>query len=235
MQAANSTYPGAPADLRLPEVRKVLKGDFETVDFHMVESMLPMIVFLLANWLGPAPLAIGASFLASLLVFVRNRDHGVVRAMAIMAFVVTGGAAIVGLAANSAKVFAAQNIAGDFVLASVCVGSVLTGRPLVGAVARDVIPALKSLIELPHALFAVLTLGLAGTQIFSGIVRMFLLEGLSTNEYVIISRLIGLPLSIIFYAVCFFAIRRLANSRLLERTPPPVPMLLAPAPIERAA
>ena len=168
-------------------------------------------------------------------MFVRNRDHGVVRAMAIMAFVVTGGAAIVGLAANSAKVFAAQNIADDFALASVCVGSVLMGRPLVGAVARDVIPALRSLIELPHALFAVLTLGLAGTQIFSGVVRMFLIEGLSANEYVIISRLIGLPLSILFYVVCFFTIRRLASSRLLERTPPPVPTVLAPAPIERAA
>ena len=195
---------------RLPEVSRILRGEWDTIDWRVAQSGVPVIVFVVLNQFGSAHLAIGASFAASVWVILNNRDSGVIRALALMGFVVVTGSAVVGLLANSAKAFAAQNIVGDFLVASVGVGSVLIGRPLVGAVARETIPALRSLLDLQHRAFVYLTLGFVAINIFTGIVRIFLLDALSTNEYVLVSRLVGFPLTGAFFVVSYLTIKRAA-------------------------
>lgn len=203
---------------RLPEIRRLLAGEFDTVDWRATQSLLPVIAFLVLNEVSTAHVAILGSFLASAFVFYTNRDRGVIRALAIMAFVVIAGSAATGLVANSAKAFAAQNIVSDFTIALVGIGSVVWGKPLVGAVARDTIPALRTLIEPQHRTFTYLTLCFAGIQIFTGVVRIFMLDGMGASEYTLMSRVMGLPLSIFFYALCYFAIKRVAYSRMAQRS-----------------
>ena len=198
------------ASPRMPEVSHILKGDLNEIDWRVAEAGLPVLVFLVLNVIGPAQLAIGASFAASVSVFLRNRDSGVIRALAIMGFLVVTGSAIVGLAADSTKAFAAQNIVSDFLVAVVGVGSIAIGRPLVGAVARESIPALRSLLDVRHRTFIYLTLGFVALNIVTGVIRIFLLDALSTNEYVLASRAVGFPLSAAFFVASYFAVKRAA-------------------------
>ena len=145
----------------LPDFRKLAHGDFSAVDWRIFWSLLPLVVFLVLNSFRPEDLwrtqvAIIASFAASTWVFATNRDSGVIRFITVLGFIVVAGSAVVGLAADSAKAFAAQNIYSDFLVAAVCLGSIAIGKPLVGAVARESIPALRTLMDPRHRVFVIL-------------------------------------------------------------------------------
>lgn len=207
----------APVAPNLPNFRKLMQGDFSAVDWRIFWSGLPLIVFLALNAFWPEDLwrtqvAIVASFAASTWVFATNRDSGVIRFITVLGFVVVAGSAVVGLAADSAKAFAAQNIYSDFLVAAVCLGSIAIGKPLVGAVARESIPALRPLMDPRHRLFVILTLVFMAYNIGTGIFRIFLLVEFefSANEYVIVSRVTS-PISIAFFLACYFTIKRAAG------------------------
>ena len=199
----------------LPDFRKLVQGDFSAVDWRIFWSLLPLVVFLVLNSFWPEDLwrtqvAIVASFAASTWVFAKNHDSGVIRFITVLGFVVVAGSAVVGLAAHSAKAFAAQNIYSDFLVAAVCLGSIAIGKPLVGAVAREIIPALRTLMEPGHRLFVILTLVFMTYNIGTGIFRIFLLGEFSANEYVIVSRVTS-PISLVFFLACYFTIKRAAG------------------------
>ena len=205
----------APEPPNLPDFRKLAQGDFSAVDWRIFWSLLPLVVFLVLNSFWPEDLwrtqvAIVASFAASTWVFAINRDSGVIRFITVLGFVVVAGSAVVGLVADSAKAFAAQNIYSDFLVAVVCLTSVVIGRPLVGAVARESIPALRTLMDPKHRLFVVLTLVFMAYNIGTGIFRIFLLGEFSANEYVLVSRVTS-PISIAFFLACYFTIKRAAG------------------------
>ncbi len=211
----------------LPEFTRILQGDFSAVDWRIFWSGLPLIVFLVLNWFWPEGLwrtqvAIVASFAASAWVFVNNRDSGVIRTLAVMGFVVVAGSTVVGLALNSAKAFVAQNIVSDFLVAAVCLGSVAIGRPLVGAVARESIPALRTLMAPRHRVFVALTLTFMALNIFTGVFRIFLLDAFEANEYLLVSRITGFPLTMGFFLACYFSIKRAAGPG-PELSAPPAP------------
>ena len=208
----------------LPNFQKLAHGDFSAVDWRIFWSAVPLVVFLVLNsfwpdhwgrdylwdFLGRTQVAIIGSFAASVLVFATNRDSGVIRLIAVLGFVVVAGSAVVGLVADSAKAFAAQNIYSDFLVAAVCLGSVAIGKPLVGAVARESIPALRTLMDPKHRLFVILTLVFMAYNIGTGIFRIFLLGEFSANEYVIVSRITS-PISLAFFLACYFSIKRAAG------------------------
>lgn len=208
----------APETPNLPNFRKLAHGDFSAVDWRIFWSGLPLVVFLVLNSFWPEDLwrtqvAIIASFAASTWVFASNRDSGVIRFITVLGFVVVAGSAVVGLAADSAKAFAAQNIYSDFLVAAVCLGSVAMGKPLVGAVARESIPALRTLMDPRHRVFVILTLVFMTYNIGTGIFRIFLLGEFSANEYVIVSRVTS-PISLAFFLACYFMIKRAAGLNL---------------------
>ena len=118
-----------PETPNLPNFRKLMQGDFSAVDWRIFWSGLPLVVFLVLNSFWPEDLwrtqvAIIGSFAASTWVFATNRDSGVIRLITVLGFVVVAGSAVVGLAMDSAKAFAAQNIYSDFLVAVVCLVSI---------------------------------------------------------------------------------------------------------------
>ena len=206
----------APEPPNLPEFTRFLHGDFSGVDWRIFWTALPVVVFLILNTFWPEDLwrtqvAIVGSFLASAYVFATNRDSGVIRALVVLGFLIVAGSAAFGLAINSAKAFAAQNIFTDFIMAAISLGSVLAGKPLVGAVARQGVPALRTLMDPKHRVFVYLTLTFMAINIVTGIFRIFLLGEFNATEYVLISRATGLPFSVGFLIACYFSIKRTAG------------------------
>ena len=206
----------APEPPNLPEFTRFLHGDFSGVDWRIFWTALPVVVFLILNTFWPEDLwrtqvAIVGSFLASAYVFATNRDSGVIRALVVLGFLIVAGSAAFGLAINSAKAFAAQNIFTDFIMAAISLGSVLVGKPLVGAVARQGVPALRTLMDPKHRVFVYLTLTFMAINIVTGIFRIFLLGEFNATEYVLISRATGLPFSVGFLIACYFSIKRTAG------------------------
>ena len=207
---------GAPEPPNLPEFTRFLHGDFSGVDWRIFWTALPVVVFLILNTFWPEDLwrtqvAIVGSFLSSAYVFATNRDSGVIRALVVLGFLIVAGSAAFGLAINSAKAFAAQNIFTDFIMAAISLGSVLVGKPLVGAVARQGVPALRTLMDPKHRVFVYLTLTFMAINIVTGIFRIFLLGEFNATEYVLISRATGLPFSVGFLIACYFSIKRTAG------------------------
>ena len=206
----------APEPPNLPEFTRFLHGDFSGVDWRIFWTALPVVVFLVLNTFWPEDLwrtqvAIVGSFLSSAYVFATNRDSGVIRALVVLGFLIVAGSAAFGLAINSAKAFAAQNIFTDFIMAAISLGSVLAGKPLVGAVARQGVPALRTLMDPKHRVFVYLTLTFMAINIVTGIFRIFLLGEFNATEYVLISRATGLPFSVGFLIACYFSIKRTAG------------------------
>ncbi|MDZ7727530.1 MAG: hypothetical protein U5Q44_04660 [Dehalococcoidia bacterium] len=108
----------------------------------------------MANNLGPSQLAIILSFIAAFAVFMRNRDSGVVRALSILGFAIVAGSAVAGLALDSGKAFAAQNIVSDIAFVIIGIVSLAIGKPFVGPIARELVPAIKPLIADPRRIVA---------------------------------------------------------------------------------
>jgi intracellular septation protein A len=190
-------------------------------DFRVLEGGIPALAFLVVNSFWDARAAIAISFAASIVVFVRNRSSGVIRFLSILSFGIVAGSAVVGLVLGSDRAFVAQNLISDFVIAVVMVTSVLIHRPLVGAVSRQLVPAIQPVMELDHGAFRTLTLVSAGLNIFTGVIRIFMLDALSANAYVILSRVVFIPLNIAFYVLCYVMISRVAIRIWPADMPPP--------------
>lgn len=188
---------------------------------RILESVLPVAVYFAVNVLwGTAP-AIAASFAASAFVFFRNRAHGTILFLAVLGFAVTAGSAVLGLISGSGKVYVAQNLVTDFVFAGVFAGSVVAGRPLIGSIVHEVVPAVKPVMTIGHPLFVRLTLLSALINAGEGVGRGFMLAALSDNAYVILSRAVFLPLGIAFYFVCYVLVQREAIRIWPADMPPP--------------
>jgi hypothetical protein len=141
-----------------------------------------------AHQFTSTPVAILISFAVSALVFVRNSGHGIIRALSVLSFTIVSLAAVTGIVRHSDSAFVAQNLVGDFSIALVSVGSVAIRRPLVGAIARDVAPGIQPVMPIGHPTFVALTLLNAAMSIASGVARIAMFEILSTDLYVIFSR-----------------------------------------------
>jgi intracellular septation protein A len=182
--------------------------DYMQFDPHVFVGLIPVGVFLVANYFGPAQLAIGLSFAASVVVFAVNRGHGAVRLLSVLGFSIVTVSAVVGIVANNERAFVAQNIVSDFIFAAVFVASVVVHRPLIGAIAREAAPGIAPVMAVDAPVFARLTLISAAMNVATGVVRIFLFQSLSVNAYVIASRAIGAPLSIAFIIYCYYAVTR---------------------------
>jgi len=179
-------------------------------DFRVLAGVLPSVAFLVLNSVTSTEIAIVVSFVVSAAVFARNPGSGVIRALTVISFGVVFASAIVGLALDSGKAFVAQNMVGDFLIAVIFFGSVVIGRPMIGAIAREMVPAIKPVMAIDHAVFVKLTLINVVVNLVSGIARLFLLDALTENQYVIASRALGFPLGVAFFLYAYREITRVA-------------------------
>ncbi|GBD24402.1 hypothetical protein HRbin29_02080 [bacterium HR29] len=186
------------------------------VDLRVLEALVPVGVFLLADRLAPARVAIGASFLAAAVVFWRNRRSGVVRFLNVVGFGVVALSAAVGLWLGDARPFVAQNMTTDFLVAMLSLGSIAARRPLVGLVVLELIPSLRRRLAPDAPAFVRLTAVNALLNVGTGAMRLAMLHHFEPAEYVILSRLAGLPFTLAFYALCAAVIARHVEVRRVE-------------------
>jgi hypothetical protein len=146
----------------------------------------------------------------SAIVFLRNRARGVIRLLSVLGFSIVTVSTIIGIVADSGRAFAAQNIVADIIFAAIFIGSVLVGRPFIGLIARDLVPGIRPVMELRNPVFVRLTLLSAAINIVSAVARGFMIANLSVNAYVIVSRLVFLPINIAFIALCYVMVTRTA-------------------------
>ena len=171
---------------------------------------LPALVFLVAHQFTSTPVSIGISFAVSALVFARNSGHGIVRALSVLSFSIVAASAATGIVLRSDGAFVAQNLIGDFSIALVSVGSVLIRRPLIGAISRDMAPGIQPVMEIGHPVFVQLTLISAALSVVGGLARIVMLLLLSTDLYVIVSRVALWPSQAWFLWFCYRQVTRAA-------------------------
>jgi intracellular septation protein A len=195
--------------------------DYVRPDFRVFEGFLPVLVFFVANRMGPAEVAIGLSFATAVVVFARNKSSGIIRALSVLGFVIVTASAVAGIVASSDKVFVAQNIVSDFAFVIIMMGSVLIGRPLIGAIARELVPGIRPVMAVNDPAFVVLTLVNGAINLGTGVARIFMLDAMSADTYAIVSRVAFIPLNIAFFVLCYALIARRAIAIWPADLPPP--------------
>jgi intracellular septation protein A len=208
----NAAGPSPPSDAspEQPRGERARTLDYLNIDASIFQGLLPVATFLVVNQFGPAQAAIGASFVVSAIIFVRNRARGVIRLLSVLGFSIVTISAIIGIVADSDRAFAAQNIVADVIFAAIFIASVLIGRPFIGLIARDLVPGIRPVMELRNPIFVQLTLLSAAINVVSAVARAFMIANLSVNTYVIVSRVVFLPVNIAFMVLCYVMITRTA-------------------------
>lgn len=191
---------GSPARVR----------DFMQIDASVFQGFLPAIVFLVANRFGPVQVAIILSFATATWVFARNKSSGVIRMLSAVGFLLVAFSTVIGLALNSDRAFVAQNIFADIAFAGIFLGSVVIRRPLIGAIARELVPGIRPVMHIDLPVFVQLSLVSAAINIVSAIVRYFMIENMSVDAYVILSRVVFIPVNIAFVVLCYVTVTRTA-------------------------
>jgi hypothetical protein len=184
--------------------------DFLNIDPSVFQGFAPAIVFLIANQFWPTEIAIVLSFAATVVVFVRNKASGVIRLLSTLGFAIVAFSTALSFALNSDRAFVAQNIFADMMFAAIYVGSVIIARPLIGAIARELVPGIRPVMSINTPIFVRLSLLSAAINVVSAIARYFMIENMSVNAYVILSRAVFIPVNVAFIVLCYVAITRTA-------------------------
>ena len=181
-------------------------------------SILPIAAFLGVDRVADTRVAIAAGFVAAVLVFLRTRKSGVIGYLAIGGIVIVGGTAVVGIILDSDKAFFASDAIGDFLWMGAFLVSVVVGRPLIGVFVREMFPGVRDWIPETHRVFVALSLAWAVQNVVTAVIRIILLDSLSTDSYLLWSRVATWPLNIGLFAISYYviahAIRGEAEQRL---------------------
>ena len=179
--------------------------------------LVPVVVFWLVRRVASTEIAIGAGFVTSLIVFLMNRRRGATGILAVLGIAIVGGAAIVGIVLGSEKAYLANDPIGDYIIMTIALGSIVFRQPLFSLFARELVPTVERFLEPRHSVFFLTTWLLVIVNAVQGTSRVFLLQNLSVDQYLLWSRAIGWPLSIALFAVTYVlidrAVRRSAQFR----------------------
>ena len=177
-------------------------------------SLLPVLVFLALSRVAPPWFAILGGFGTSAAVFAVNRQSRLIGWLTIFGFAVVSVSAVVGIVGNSEKAYLASGPLSDFLFVPLYIGSVIVRRPLVGGIARELVPAIAGRVPLEASVYSSLSLAWAAFDLVHGIGASYLLARLSVAEYVIWSRVAFWPFSgallLITAGAIWFEARRLA-------------------------
>jgi intracellular septation protein A len=209
------------ADARPPH-RRNSRVDLSDLRFNygVAQSGLPILVFWIANNAGPTEVALVLAFVTAVAVVVRNKQSGVIRMLSILSFVIVAAAAVAGLILDNDKAFAAQNIVSDFAMAAIGLGSIAVARPIIGVISRELVPGLRPILPVTDRTFVILTVAFVVLNLFQAIVRIYMLDAMSTNTYIIVSRVFALPLNIAFFGLAWYMVSR----RVGDATTPSPPL-----------
>ena len=171
-------------------------------------TLAPIAAFLLVDRLADTRWAIAAGVAAAVIVFLRTRRSGLIGYLAVGGIVIVGGAGVVGIIVDSDKAFFASDAIGDVLWTGAFLGSVVLGRPLMGVLLREIFPGLRDWIPERHRVFIMLSLAWAAQNVVTAVIRIILLDALSTEAYLLWSRVATWPLTIGLFAVSYYVIGR---------------------------
>ena len=171
-------------------------------------TLAPIAAFLLVDRLADTRWAIGAGVAAAVIVFWRTRRSGLVGYLAVGGIVIVGGAGVVGIIVDSDKAFFASDAIGDLLWTAAFLVSVLLGRPLMGLLVREIFPGVRDWVPERHRVFVALSLAWAAQNVTTAVIRIVLLDALSTQAYLLWSRVATWPLTIGLFALSYYFIAR---------------------------
>ncbi|MCC6381213.1 MAG: hypothetical protein IT304_01835 [Dehalococcoidia bacterium] len=183
------------------------------MNLRILSSLLPVAVFFGLSRVAPAWAAILGGFAVSAMVFGLNRRQRLIGGLTAFGFGVVAVSAVVGIAWQSEKAYLASGPVSDFLFVPLYLVSVQLRQPLVGGIARQLVPAIAGHLRPDAALFAWLTVVWAVFDALHGAVRMVLLAQLSVGEYIVWSRVVGMPLTGALLALSGLLIYREARRR----------------------
>ena len=178
-------------------------------DPRILLSLLPLVAFWLGyQWGGTYP-AIAGGLIGTVAAYLLSNRHGLVGLFALIALVITAGAALVGVLIENERAFLARDATTDFLIAAIALISLLVKRPVVGLILQSIYRPLRELMPLNHRAFVWSTLIVAGVNIVQGIVRTWMLYAdFTVGQYLVFSRLFGWPLAIAMLIAISIIVRR---------------------------
>lgn len=173
-------------------------------------SILPVLIFWATRQIASSQVAIGAGFATAVIVFYinRKREKGILAWIALAGLVIVSGSAIAGLILDSEKAYLANDPIGDGITVLVALGSVLIGKPIIGLLACEIFPRLTRYLHYGDRVFVQITLMLAAKDLTTGVARVFLLDSLDTDGYLIFSRVVSWPINAVFFYLAYRMIQR---------------------------
>lgn len=196
------------------------------MNFRILTSLAPVFVFLGLERLGlPPAVTISGGFLTSTIVYWMNRRDRLIGTLTLFGFLVVAVSAVVGIVSSSEKAYLAAGPISDLLLVPLYVGSIVLRQPLVGGIARELVPAIAWRLPVNAPVFIWLSWTWAAYNLLQGAVRWYMLQTLSVIEFSIWSRVIGIPISGALFLTSGYLIyrasRRHAREHRLEAEPLP--------------
>ncbi len=165
------------------------------MNLRITASIIPVAVFYLLTRVADPWVAVLGGFVASGVVFFYNRKDRLIGVLTAFGFVVVAVSAVVGIVSNNEKAYLAAGPIGDFLFVLLYLGSIAMGKPIIGGIARELLPKYAGHVPVNAPVFTWLTLAWAGFDLIHGVVRLWMLDWMSVGEYIIWSRLAFWPFS----------------------------------------
>jgi hypothetical protein len=181
------------------------------MNFRILASAIPVAIFFALTRIAPPWVAIIVGFVATAVVTYANRKDRLIGLLAVYGFVIVAVCAVAGIVGNNEKAYLASGPISDFLFFPLYLGSVILRRPLVGGVARELVPAATLRIPADAFVFMWLSVLWAFYNLSQGFFRFWLLSELSVGEYIILSRLLNWPMSMVMLAITAVFIYREAR------------------------
>ena len=159
----------------------------------MLLSLVPVAVFLVLTRVTGPSLAVFGGFLASAGVFYLARRDRLIGLLTLAGFAVLTASAVVGIVKGSERAYLASGPISDFLFVPLYFGSLLVHRPLVGGIARELVPAITRGVPLDAPVYRQLSLAWAIFDVLHGSAALVLLNRLSVAQYVVWSRVLLWP------------------------------------------
>ena len=181
-------------------------------NFRILVSGIPVAVFYALTKVAPPSVSVAGGFIAFTIVFYFTQRSRLYQLLTVVGFVAVAISAGVGIVASSEKAYLAAGPIANFVFVPLYLGSVLIGQPLVGGIAREIVPGMVGRLPVNAAVFMWLSVVWGIYEAAQGVVRFLLLSELSVGEYIVWSRVFGWPASAVMLSVTVFFIVRAARA-----------------------
>jgi hypothetical protein len=112
---------------------------------------------------------------------------------------------------GSARAYLATDPIGDLLAAIIALASIFFQRPLSGVLAQELVPVVQRFLDPRHPVFFLTTWLIVIVNGFQGASRVFLLQKLTVDEYLLWSRVISWPLTIVLFIAIYILINRAAR------------------------